>query len=190
MRANDTYRPNKDFGGIELAFNEGELLELTGKQAPEGWIFAAKVVRGKRVEGLIPADYVDESSGDEDEDDEDDEESMKSPAAAPGAAEANEDANTLPPEEGVMQCIEDFVPDEGGLNEQAITVGQLVEIIDVETPEGWLMVKVRETDSTGLVPESFLGPPPSREKNKHELEVCAQHDAEHSTHALRMQMHA
>ena len=150
-RVNETYQPNKDFGGLELAVNEGDLLELTGEQAPDGWLHAAKMVRGRRTVGLIPADYVDESSGDEDEDEDEDEatsgresatgSSFNAPAGAPGAAAAgSEDGQVLmPPEEGVMQCIEDFTPDEGGLNEQAVTEGQLVELLDMEAPAGWLM---------------------------------------------------
>ena len=90
IRANDSYTPNKDFGNLELPFRAGDLLKLTGQPAPEGWLHGEN---SKGKQGLIPADYFDESSGDEDEDDEEaNDGSMKqagSPAAgAPGPAQA------------------------------------------------------------------------------------------------------
>ena len=43
-------------------------------------------------------------------------------------------------------------------------------------------VKVRESGMVGLVPENFLGPPPSRGMDPHEVEVSEHTHARH-THA-------
>ena len=147
LRAIESYQPDEEGQAMELAFVEGDELELTGLSAPEGWLHARLDLR----EGLVPEDYVEALDGDISADEA--ESVAEGNATDDNGSDADNDNKT-------RICIEDFIVDVGALNEVTIRVGDLVELVPSDQPDGWVMVTTNEKGEKGLVPEDFLGMPP------------------------------
>ena len=56
VRAIEDYTPNEDYGDLELDMKADDVLELTGDDAPEGWLHVKHQVERKRGkgQGLVP----------------------------------------------------------------------------------------------------------------------------------------
>ena len=167
--------PNDDVPDeLELNTEIGDVLLLTEIDAPEGWIHCRNEATGE--EGLVPETYLELIVPSRADDEEEGEEGPGSPGSgegAPSEAKAKADGDEGE-DDDLMAMTDDFAPQEGALNEVKAKKGELVRVMDQQTPDGWVMVMVESGETTGLVglvPEAYLGPPPSRQQTEHEKQM-------------------
>lgn len=134
----------------EIEVAEGDIVELTEKDAPEGWM----VVEIDGMEGMVPEGYLRILR-----------EGATSPDAIAGEAEDGQlDGLEVDDEDeddaNRRMALYDFEAEPGSIYELPLVKGEIVELTEEDAPDGWVAALSLSSDKIGLVPEVYLGPAP------------------------------
>ena len=145
----------------ELELAEGEVVDLSDQEAPDGWITVKVLQDDGDIMGIVPEACLELISDDEIKAD-------ASSSAQEGAeltidvedvedvdeyAFAMEDANK-------RQALYDFDAEPGSIYELPLVKDEIVELTEEDAPPGWVAARSLTQERSGLVPEEYLGPAP------------------------------
>eukprot|EP00325_Prymnesiales_sp_UTEX-LB-985_P031411 CAMPEP_0174719262 /NCGR_PEP_ID=MMETSP1094-20130205/30875_1 /TAXON_ID=156173 /ORGANISM="Chrysochromulina brevifilum, Strain UTEX LB 985" /LENGTH=733 /DNA_ID=CAMNT_0015919533 /DNA_START=102 /DNA_END=2303 /DNA_ORIENTATION=+ len=175
------HAPDSD-NHLELACQEGEILELTGIEAPDGWLHA----KGRNnYSGLVPEDYVELLEADNEE------VGATTDSAADARPDDQQDRPSGTPREdddgengiddGMRVCILDWIAEVGALNECSMRVGQRLQLSfdeDIIVPTGWVYGTNLNTQQSGFLPADFVGLPSNDSLSEDARELKKSREAE------------